>query len=229
MTANRPFDDDDPSGRGYVERRADPNRADREISLGTPTILGIFLALTIAFAAVFGLGYSMGHKSSQNAQAATITDSSGLAVSSAAKPNAGTSGAHPIATTVSQSTGETPATTPPVQTATVSLDPPPAPSKSKTPADGLIVGDKIPAPTPQPAINTPQSTTSYMVQVAAVSSQDVADILLSSLQKKGYTVAVHHEPQDRLLHVQIGPFPDRKQADAMRQRVLADGFNAIVK
>jgi DedD protein len=67
------------------------------------------------------------------------------------------------------------------------------------------------------------------VQVAAVSSQDVADILLSSLQKKGYTVAVHHEPQDKLLHVQIGPFPDRKDAEAMQKRVLADGFNAIVK
>jgi cell division septation protein DedD len=68
-----------------------------------------------------------------------------------------------------------------------------------------------------------------MVQVAAVSSQDVADILLASLQKKGYNVAVHHEPQDTLLHVQIGPFAKRADAEAMRQRVLADGFNAIVK
>jgi DedD protein len=228
MTANRPFDDDDPSSRGYIERRADPNRADREISLGTPTILGIFLALTIAFAAVFGLGYSMGHKSSQNVQSTTVADSN-LAVSSNTKPNAGTSGAHPVATTVSQPTSETPETTPPVQTATVSLNSPPAPSKTATPADGLIAGDKIPASTLPPAASNAQSATSYIVQVAAVSSQDVADILLSSLQKKGYTVAVHHEPQDKLLHVQIGPFPDRKQADAMRARVLADGFNAIVK
>jgi cell division septation protein DedD len=69
----------------------------------------------------------------------------------------------------------------------------------------------------------------FVVQVAAVSSQDVADILVSSLQKKGYAVAVHQVPQDKLLHVQIGPFADRAAADAMRQRVLADGFNAIVK
>ena len=68
-----------------------------------------------------------------------------------------------------------------------------------------------------------------MVQVAAVASHDVADILTSSLRKKGYTVAVRHEPQDNLLHVQIGPFADRKDAEAMRQRVLADGFNATVK
>ena len=68
-----------------------------------------------------------------------------------------------------------------------------------------------------------------MVQVAAVSSQDVADILISSLSKKGYNVAVHHEAQDKLLHVQVGPFPTHKDADAMRQKLLADGFNAIVK
>ncbi len=68
-----------------------------------------------------------------------------------------------------------------------------------------------------------------MVQIAAVSSQDVADILTSSLAKKGYTVSVRHEPQDKLLHVQIGPFTSRKDAEAMRARVLADGFNAIVK
>jgi len=49
------------------------------------------------------------------------------------------------------------------------------------------------------------------------------------MQKKGYAVAVHQVPQDKLLHVQIGPFADRAAADAMRQRVLADGFNAIVK
>ena len=81
----------------------------------------------------------------------------------------------------------------------------------------------------QPATSNLQPATSFMVQVAAVSSQDVADILTSSLEKKGYTVAVHHEPQDKLLHVQIGPFTDKKEAEAMQQRVLADGFNAIVK
>lgn len=232
MSANRPFDDDDPPGRGYVDRRADPNRADREISLGTPTILGIFFVLALAFAAVFGLGYTMGHKSGQNAQA-TIADPAGMAVSSAAKPNAGSSSAHPLATTNSQPADQTPASAPPPQTATVSLNAAsaakPATNPATNPADGLVVGDKIPATTPQPTINNQQPTTSFVVQVAAVSSQDVADILLSSLQKKGYTVAIHHEAQDKLLHVQIGPFPDRKDAEAMRARVLADGFNAIVK
>jgi cell division septation protein DedD len=50
-----------------------------------------------------------------------------------------------------------------------------------------------------------------------------------ALKKDGYAIVVRHEPQDQLLHIQIGPFATRKDAEAMRQRVLADGFNAIVK
>jgi cell division septation protein DedD len=106
----------------------------------------------------------------------------------------------------------------------------PTPSKNAaTAADGMIVGDKPPqsAVTNQPPAISPSGT--IMVQIAAVSSQDVADILLASLRKKGYSVSVRHEPQDKLLHIQIGPFANRKDAEAMQQRILADGFNAIVK
>jgi cell division septation protein DedD len=67
------------------------------------------------------------------------------------------------------------------------------------------------------------------VQVAAVSHQEDADMLLNALKRRGYSVSIRHEPQDKLLHVQIGPLATRKDADAMRQRLLADGYNAIVK
>jgi hypothetical protein len=40
-------------------------------------------------------------------------------------------------------------------------------------------------------------------------------------------VAVFKLP--RINRLEIGPFATRKDAEAMRQRVLADGFNAIVK
>ena len=227
MSANRPYDDDDlPDGR-YTERRADPNRADREISLGTPTILGIFFVLALVCALFFGFGYAMGHKSSPPVVAAT-DPVSGVSVS-APKPAAGSlagqSPIRPAQSTVSAS----PAPSVPAQTATVSLAPAAPPKNAVNPSDSMIVGDKHPTANPQPATINLQPTTVYVVQVAAVSSQDVADILVSSLQKKGYTVAIHHEPQDKLLHVQIGPFPDRKDADTMRARVLSDGFNAIVK
>jgi cell division septation protein DedD len=54
-------------------------------------------------------------------------------------------------------------------------------------------------------------------------------MLLNALKRRGYDVTIRHEPQDKLLHIQIGPYPTRKDADVMRQRLLADGYNAIVK
>ena len=68
-----------------------------------------------------------------------------------------------------------------------------------------------------------------MVQIAAVSHREDADILISTLKQRGYDVFIRQEPQDKLLHVQVGPFASRKDADAMRQHLLADGYNAIVK
>ena len=54
-------------------------------------------------------------------------------------------------------------------------------------------------------------------------------MLLSALKRKGYNAAVHQVPQDKLFHIQIGPFATKKDAEAMRQRLIADGYNAIVK
>jgi DedD protein len=225
VTLNR-LDEDDLPVRGYSSRRSEADNSDREISLGTPTILGIFFALALVCACFFGFGYTMGRKSAQSSPSSP--DSVAASNPNATKPAAGSAANRP-ATPALQPADTTPAATPAVQTATVPLPPPATPKNAPNPADGMIVGDKFPPPTTQPATSNQQSAASFIVQVAAVSSQDVADILTSSLQKKGYTVTVHHEPQDKLLHVQIGPFSDRKQAVAMQQRVLADGFNAIVK
>ncbi len=68
-----------------------------------------------------------------------------------------------------------------------------------------------------------------MVQVAAISVPQDADILVEALKKRGYTAVVRNEPQDQLLHVQLGPFASRGEASAMRTKLLADGYNAVVK
>jgi cell division septation protein DedD len=71
---------------------------------------------------------------------------------------------------------------------------------------------------------------SPVVQVAAMSHQEDAAVVAVDLKRRGYTVAIRHEPQDKLFHVQIGPFATKKEADAMRQRLQTDGYNsAIVK
>ncbi len=225
--------DNDVDTPGRYTRRSvyddEPESADREISLGTPTILAIFFVLAVVCAAFFGFGYSIGRKSIPPSP--LVTDAVPVPSTLAAKPTAGVA-ATPVAASVVKPLEDSSATSAPEA---------PTEKSAASPADATIVGDKpehpapVPAvphaaaPAPLPVTATPQPAGTFMVQVAAVSSQDVANILLSSLQKKGYNVALHHEPQDKLLHVQIGPFADKKQAEAMRQRVIADGFNAIVK
>ena len=237
---NRPYDDDEDGqpGRGYSR---DPDRAgsgrgaDREISLGAPAILGIFFALVLLCAGFFGFGYTMGRKSAQAANADTVAANADTSSNGSAKPAAGSPASQP-SEPVAQPASDSSAAPVVVQTVPASgaSATQPVPSKNAaTAADGMIVGDKPPTSNQQPATNNQQPAISpsgtIMVQIAAVSSQDVADILLASLKKKGYSVSVRHEPQDKLLHVQIGPFANRKDAEAMQQRVLADGFNAIVK
>jgi cell division septation protein DedD len=253
MTVNHLIDDEDddaaPPGRSYARQRQASSAADdaeREISLGTPAILGIFFALALVCACFFGFGYTLGRKSAQsaNVDAAAANPSDATSSIGSPKPTAGSYFSQPSAPTpqpVQEVSVAPPAQTDSAPAATI------APARNTvSPADTMIVGDKAvgdrpaaarPAPAaPQPAAAASQPATvnlqpgtSFVVQIAAVSSQDVADILTTSLAKKGYTVAVRHEPQDKLLHVQIGPFPTRKEAQAMQARVLADGFNAIVK
>lgn len=87
-----------------------------------------------------------------------------------------------------------------------------------------------------PRIATPTTATSAqpvaggtMVQVAAVVHQEDADVLVSALRRKGYPAVVRSGARDKLLHVQIGPYSSRAQALAMRQKLLSDGYNAILK
>jgi cell division septation protein DedD len=109
-------------------------------------------------------------------------------------------------------------------------------SSKATPADGTIAGEKATPAAPQaangnqqPSAGNTQDAPSFMVQIAAVSTQEIADMEVAALKKDGYNVVIRHEPQDQLLHIQVGPFANRKDAEAMRLNVLAHGFNAIVK
>ena len=69
------------------------------------------------------------------------------------------------------------------------------------------------------------------MQIAAISSahKDDADLLVNALHSKGYDVTEHTVPQDKLIHIQVGPFATKADAEAMRERLIIDGYNAIVK
>jgi cell division septation protein DedD len=68
-----------------------------------------------------------------------------------------------------------------------------------------------------------------MVQIAAVTHPEDAEVLVGALRKRGYAVSARRDPADGLLHVQVGPFSSRTDAYAMRQKLLNDGYNAIVQ
>jgi cell division septation protein DedD len=78
----------------------------------------------------------------------------------------------------------------------------------------------------QPVAQTP---TSWVVQVAAVENTDDANVLVSALRQRGYSVTAHHSAGDNLIHVRVGPFASRSEADSMRQKLLNDGYNANVE
>ena len=222
----------------YTDDR-DDDRAparDREITLGTMTILGIFFALAVLCAAFFGFGYSTGRRQPTTVATTPNTALSGNYSGPALKPSAGN-------TTDTTIVSAKPSPEPVTPDAIPAAPPKPIPVTRNTPeidpADGAIVGVPMsgnlspkPAAATPPAIATtpsPAANGTFMVQVAAVSHQEDADLLVTTLKRVHYNVAVHNEPQDKLLHVQIGPFTSRADAQAMRQRLLGDGFNAIVK
>jgi len=224
----------------YRERERSYNdREDREISLGTGTILGIFFALALLCAIFFGFGYSMGRKSVQTAvAAATPQPTSAGGIFSSFKPSAGSPAGSPVqaATNPKAEAQESSAPAPRdpdseiVTSPVTSSDDSSAPAKSPAHAAASKPAAESPATT-QPTSAMPSVTPNgtAMVQVAAVSHQEDADTLIGALKKKGYAVFIRNEPQDHLLHVQVGPFATRKDADLMRQHLLADGYNAIVK
>jgi len=193
---------------------------DTEITLGTGKLLVLFFGLVGICALFFALGYSLGRKSEPaitTASAAVMpptTSTAGKASSgSAANPpmtfykSVEQKDANPELTPAADSKTETPA-------AAASASPNPA---QTTPANA---GD--------PTTTLP--TVGYFVQVAAVSKQEDADALVDALKKKQYPAFVAPQlPTDKLFRVQVGPFSDVKDAEAMRTRLIADGYSPILK
>ncbi len=74
-----------------------------------------------------------------------------------------------------------------------------------------------------------QQGTRAMVEVMALSHESDADVMVAALKRRGYNVAVNRVSQDSLLHLDVGPFANKNDAEAMRQRLITDGYNATMK
>ncbi|MGI4755660.1 MAG: SPOR domain-containing protein, partial [Janthinobacterium lividum] len=216
--------------------------AEREVTLNTGIVLGLFFALALLCAVFFGFGYSMGRKSVPPAIASdgdtTVVADNTAGTSAAAKPAPGQAAAQPVPEYVPPSGAErsAPAAKPsvtPTSAVTTEVKPKPASTvsePSRAPAPVVRVAPSAPGANPSavaPAGSTGSGTT--YVQIAAVSHQEDADVLLSALRRRGYAVLTRSDAADKLIHVQIGPFGNRKEADEMRKRLAGDGYNAFIK
>lgn len=114
------------------------------------------------------------------------------------------------------------------------LTPAPAADTKTDTAAATAPASTSPAPAaPAPASADPTTTlpgAGYFVQVAAVSKQEDADSLVEALKKKEYPAFVAAAvATNKLFRVQLGPFADIKDAEAMRTRLVADGYSPILK
>jgi DedD protein len=213
---------------------------DTEITLGTAKLLGLFFALVGICAVFFALGYTLGRKAEPSVSAATTL--APLATANGAKPaSSGAAPAAPMtfykaveqqnanpqltpATAVAGTAQAAPGQQPTTQSPASSADG----TSSGTPASGAATQGAQAANPPDPMAPIPAG--GYFVQVAAVSKQDDAEALVEALKKKQYPAFVaNNSTTDNLFRVQVGPFSDIKDAEAMRTRLISDGYNPILK
>ena len=126
----------------------------------------------------------------------------------------------------------------PVATA-VTTTPKPSPSQAKpspqlaapiSAAAATTSGSDSADASSRPAPEMANAGGIYVVQVAAVSRQEDAEALVGALRKKNYPVfVINNVPGDKLFHVQIGPYAEAKDAEAMKARLAGDGYNPILK
>jgi DedD protein len=220
---------------GTVFEPVQPERRDREVTIGPflLTLIGCMLFALCGFC--FILGYGVGHRSAESSAAISVPPAMPALTPQAAaqsKPPAAQGGetAQPAAAPADMSE---PSETDPAGDATTPSASPAATSPEPA-VHAVAASQPLSAPSStgvvQPALASPATApAAIMVQIAAVSHPEDADVLVGALRKRGYAVSARRDPSDGLLHVQIGPFARREDAYTMRQKLLNDGYNAIVQ
>lgn len=222
---------------------------DTEITLGPAMILAIACGLVLLCALFFGLGYRAGKRNATPRAPIATQTSTGqtlTAPTEGALSKPGASGSMPAAVPQPVTASA------PMQSMEGSGSSQPNPLTSYAPTNENPVVNAATTSAPAPASNpssvrpalpnqptaAPPGVTgassgaaggsSFMVQVAAVSHAEDANVLMNALRKRGYAVSARRVLTDNLIHVQVGPFGSRAEANGMSQRLLGDGYNAQV-
>jgi cell division septation protein DedD len=186
-------------------------RPDAELTLGPAVLVSLLLGLLLLCGFCFWMGYSVGGRDAREAPVAG--QQSGAQASAPANPSRPKPVAAPQAGADRRSRSE-------ASGANLAAN-------AQNPGSASVAGASS-APSPAPAFGTAQAG-AWMVEIATVSHQEDADVLVGALRKRGYAVIVRRNPADRMFQVQIGPFSSRNDASAARQKLINDGYNAIVQ
>ena len=199
---------------------------DQEITLGTGRLLGLFFALVVICALFFSLGFSFGRKSATAAGTPSVLPTP-VANGGGSKPTPTKAGAKPDCAP-GQDCPQ--ASTSDELTFYKAVEQNEAKAQLDKPADNNAATASKPAEQKAPEMEAPApSGSGYMVQIAAVSKQEDAEALVNALKRKSYPVFTASLPSDKLFHVQVGPFADIKDAEAVRAKLVSDGYNPILK
>jgi septal ring-binding cell division protein DamX len=200
---------------------------DTEITLGTGRMLAIFFGFVLVCAFFFSIGFSLGRRTTIAGTGGSLSAAVG-APSTVVRPSAAKNGA-PQPTPQSgdfsfyKAVGEKntdAGLTPQAQGAKVQA----AASSAATSAA------EAPPKSATDAAAAAPANGGYYVQVAAVNRQEDAESLVEALKKKQYPAfAANNTPTDKFYHIQVGPYAELKDAEAMRARLISDGYNPIVK
>lgn len=207
-------------------------------------VIGLFLLMLLFSGVFFSLGYVMGKNQSEgqlNVGASFVARPDRPPVQPKADP-ASKKSAEPVAantetdpaTQGSNSDWEfyannKPAKSEPhLEAAPKTPDTPPdKPANPRTKVQPQPVS--VPVKPAKPAISSapPIANGAYVLQVAALLKQDDALAVATTLQKKHYLCYVQAPQKDKYYRVQVGPFKDRKAADAAKQGLENEGFKAF--
>lgn len=230
-----------------IELKQQGSGNDAEFTLSVGMFLLLCVVLVVVCGACFGVGYLVGHRgaaspaalpaagvpavsqtyNSQNKPSATTQapapsttaapDASAPQAAASAEPHS----AVPAPASQSQASGAEPSTA--QSQVRPALPAPTAAVQPVYPSRPAAIGSQ-----PQARATVVPQTGTLWVQVAAVSHVDDARVLTNALIKRGYAVTARRDADD-LIHVRIGPFNSRGEANNWRLKLLNDGYNAEIQ
>ena len=203
---------------------------EHELTLSTAAIFGIFFGQAVLCAIFFGFGYSLGgHHSIGNLPSESSSSSSNPNFNNF-KPAAGQPA--PVRSTAPASAAPSASTTTP-DDADTNMQPDTKPAAESKPCPGALSSvshlhlRKRPARRPL-LLRSRQVDTSFRSLPSPSPTPKTQPCCRTLWRAKGYAVSAK-PGSDNFIHLLLGPFPERSGAEAMRQRLLTDGYTAYIK